>query len=53
LSENSAPLHDAITNLSTFAEGLARNTPKLDGLVAGLERMTGATPPPRKVVYDL
>jgi len=53
LSENSGPLHDAIDNLSTFTGGLARNTPKLDGIVAGLERMTGATTPPRKVIYDL
>ncbi len=53
LSENAAPLHDAIANLSTFTEGLAHNTPKLDGIVAGLERMTGATTPPRKIVYDL
>jgi phospholipid/cholesterol/gamma-HCH transport system substrate-binding protein len=53
LSENAAPLHDAITNLSTFTAGLSRNTPKLDGIVAGLERMTGATPPPRKIIYDL
>jgi len=53
LSENSAPLHDAINNLSTFTEGLARNTPKLDGIVAGLERMTGSATPPRKIVYDL
>lgn len=53
LSENAAPLHDAISNLSTFTNGLARNTPKLDGIVAGLERMTGGTAPPRKVTYDL
>jgi phospholipid/cholesterol/gamma-HCH transport system substrate-binding protein len=53
LAENAAPLHDAITNLSTFTEGLARNSPKLDGIVAGLERMTGAATPPRKIVYDL
>jgi len=53
LSENAAPLHDAINNLSTFSEGLARNTPKLDGIVAGLERMAGATTPPRKINYDL
>jgi phospholipid/cholesterol/gamma-HCH transport system substrate-binding protein len=53
LSENAAPLHDAITNLSTFTDGLARNTPRLDGIVAGLERMTGAATPPRKVSYDL
>jgi phospholipid/cholesterol/gamma-HCH transport system substrate-binding protein len=53
LSENAAPLHEAITNLSTFTDGLARNTPKLDGIVAGLERMTGSATPPRKVIYDL
>jgi phospholipid/cholesterol/gamma-HCH transport system substrate-binding protein len=53
LSDNAAPLHDAITNLSTFTEGLARNTPKLDGIVSGLEKMTGATSPPRKIIYDL
>jgi phospholipid/cholesterol/gamma-HCH transport system substrate-binding protein len=41
LSENAAPLHDAITNLSTFTAGLARNTPKLDGIVAGLETDDG------------
>jgi phospholipid/cholesterol/gamma-HCH transport system substrate-binding protein len=53
LSDNAAPLHDAIGNIGTFAEALARNSSKLDGIVAGLQRMTGATPPPRKVIYDL
>ncbi len=53
LSDNAAPLHETIGNLDTFAEALARNSSKLDGIVAGLERMTGATPPPRKVIHDL
>ncbi len=53
LSDNAAPLHDAITNIGTFAEALSRNSPRLDGIVAGLERMSGATSPPRKVIYDL
>ena len=53
LSDNSEALHDAIANLNTFTGGLARNTPKLDGIVAGLEKMTGAIEPPRKIVYDL
>jgi len=53
LGENAAPLHGAIVNLGTFADGLARNTPKLDGIVAGLERMTGGGTPPRKITYDL
>ncbi|ANW02151.1 ABC-type transport auxiliary lipoprotein family protein [Bradyrhizobium icense] len=53
LSENSGALKDTITNLKVFSEGLARNTGKLDGIVAGLERMTGATAPPPKITYDL
>jgi phospholipid/cholesterol/gamma-HCH transport system substrate-binding protein len=54
LSENAAPLKSAIGNLQIFAEGLARNTPKLDGIVAGVQRMTGADQPVvTKVVYDL
>jgi phospholipid/cholesterol/gamma-HCH transport system substrate-binding protein len=53
LSDNAAPLHDAIGNIGTFSEALARNSSKLDGIVAGLERMTGATAPPRKIIYDL
>jgi len=53
LSENATPLHDAIGNIGTFAEALARNSSRLDGIVTGLERMTGAVPPPRKIVYDL
>ena len=53
LSENAAPLHDAIGNIGTFAQALARNSSRLDGIVAGLERMTGAATPQRKVIYDL
>src|SRR5437773_822253 len=46
-------LKDTIANFKVFSEGLARNTGKLDGIVVGLERMTGATPPPPKITYDL
>jgi phospholipid/cholesterol/gamma-HCH transport system substrate-binding protein len=53
LSENSGALKDTIANFKVFSEGLARNTGKLDGIVAGLERMTGATAPPPKITYDL
>ena len=53
LSENSEALKDTITNFKVFSEGLARNTGKLDGIVAGLERMTGVTSPPPKITYDL
>jgi phospholipid/cholesterol/gamma-HCH transport system substrate-binding protein len=53
LSENAVPIKETIANLQVFSEGLARNTGKLDGIVAGLERMTGATTPPPKITYDL
>ena len=41
LAENSEPLQGMIANFRTFSDGLARNTGKLDGIVAGLERMPG------------
>ncbi|MGE9008591.1 ABC-type transport auxiliary lipoprotein family protein [Leptospira interrogans] len=53
LTENSGALKDTIANFKVFSEGLARNTGKLDGIVAGLERMTGVTTPPAKITYDL
>jgi phospholipid/cholesterol/gamma-HCH transport system substrate-binding protein len=53
LSENSGALKDTIGNFKVFSEGLARNTGKLDGIVAGLEKMTGVTAPPAKITYDL
>ena len=53
LAENSGALKDTIANFKIFSEGLARNTGKLDGIVAGLERMTGVTAPPPKITYDL
>ena len=53
LAENSEALKDTIGNFKVFSEGLARNTGKLDGIVAGLERMTGVTAPPAKITYDL
>jgi phospholipid/cholesterol/gamma-HCH transport system substrate-binding protein len=53
LAENSEPLKDTIANFKVFSEGLARNTGKLDSIVAGLERMTGASTPPPKAVYNL
>jgi len=53
LAENAEPLKDTIANLKTFSDGLARNTGKLDGIVAGLEKLTGAGTPAQKVTYDL
>jgi phospholipid/cholesterol/gamma-HCH transport system substrate-binding protein len=53
LSENSEPLKKTIANLQTFTDGLARNTSKLDSIVAGLEKMTGGGTPAQKITYDL
>ena len=53
LAENAEPLKATIAGLRVFADGLARNTGKLDGIVAGLERMTGGGAAAAKVTYDL
>lgn len=53
LSENSAPLKDTIANFRTFSEALARNSGKLDNIVAGIEKMTGGGTPAQKATYDL
>ncbi|HLX15639.1 MAG TPA: MlaD family protein [Bradyrhizobium sp.] len=53
LSENSEPLKDTIANFKVFSEGLARNTGKLDSIVAGIEKMTGGGTPAQKLTYNL
>jgi len=42
LNENAAPLHETITNIQTFSAALARNADRVDGILAGIERLTGA-----------
>ncbi len=54
LSENSDSLHSAIKNIDTFSAALARNSDKVDGILAGLERMTGGSTNPAEIpTYDL
>jgi phospholipid/cholesterol/gamma-HCH transport system substrate-binding protein len=53
LAENAEPLKSTIANLQVFSEGLARNTGKLDSIVAGLEKMMGGGTPAQKMTYDL
>ncbi|QBR70843.1 hypothetical protein CU048_05655 [Beijerinckiaceae bacterium] len=45
VSENSDTLHDAITNLDTFSAALSRNSNRIDGIVAGLEKTFGGSEP--------
>ena len=54
LVENAQPLRSLLANIDTFAGALARNSDKVDGIVAGLERMTGgATAKARSNTFNL
>jgi phospholipid/cholesterol/gamma-HCH transport system substrate-binding protein len=54
LQQNSESLHSAIENIDTFSDALARNSDKVDGILAGLERMTGGSSnPAQQPIYDL
>jgi phospholipid/cholesterol/gamma-HCH transport system substrate-binding protein len=53
-TENAEALHSAIGNIDTFAAALARNADKVDGILAGIERMTGGGTSQADIpVYDL
>ena len=41
LTANADPLHSTLSNLQVFSDALARNSSHVDGILAGLERMTG------------
>jgi phospholipid/cholesterol/gamma-HCH transport system substrate-binding protein len=41
ISDNSATLHSAIANLDTFSQALARNSSRIDSVLAGVETLTG------------
>jgi phospholipid/cholesterol/gamma-HCH transport system substrate-binding protein len=41
LEENQKPLNEAISNIEVFTDALARNADKIDGILSGIERMTG------------
>jgi phospholipid/cholesterol/gamma-HCH transport system substrate-binding protein len=41
LEENAEPLRNAINNIEVFTDALARNADKVDGILAGIERLTG------------
>ncbi len=52
VADNSDSLHATIENIKTFSAALARNSDRVDGLIAGLERITGAPAKPPSG-YDL
>jgi phospholipid/cholesterol/gamma-HCH transport system substrate-binding protein len=54
LTDNAQPMRGVIANLGTFSAVLARNSGRVDSILAGLERMTGGgAPKPPPVSYDL
>ena len=54
LSDNADNLHSAIANFNTFTDVLARNSDRIEGLLGGLERMTGGGASKSTVpVYDV
>ncbi len=53
MSDNAEPLHNVIANIDTFATALARNSGRVDSILAGLERMTGGDKPAAPRMFDL
>ncbi|MGE0766488.1 MAG: ABC-type transport auxiliary lipoprotein family protein [Hyphomicrobiaceae bacterium] len=53
VSENQEPLRNAIASIDKFSAALARNSDKVDGILAGLERLTGGGAKPVVRIYDL
>lgn len=54
LSDNAEPLRSVIANFKTFSDALARNSDRVDSVIAGLERMTGGATAKSKIpVYTL
>jgi phospholipid/cholesterol/gamma-HCH transport system substrate-binding protein len=53
LADNSKDLHTAIGGFSTFADMLGRNSKRLEGIIGGLEKLTGGGEKKPVAVYDL
>jgi phospholipid/cholesterol/gamma-HCH transport system substrate-binding protein len=53
LTDNADNLHSAIANFNTFTDVLARNSDRIDGLLGGLERLTGGGAKPNVPTYDV
>jgi phospholipid/cholesterol/gamma-HCH transport system substrate-binding protein len=54
LSDNSESIKSTIDNLKTFSGALARNSNRVDAIMAGLEHLAGGGPAEKpKAIYDL
>ncbi len=53
IADNAANLKSAVANIDTFTGALARNSDKVDTILAGLERFAGGGKKPVTRIYDL
>ncbi len=53
ITDNAKPLHTAITGISTFADMLGRNSKRIEGMISGLEKLTGGGAEKPAAVFDL
>lgn len=53
LAENAEPVNDSIKNIRSFTDVLARNSERIDGILAGLERMTGGGAAAKLTTFEL
>jgi len=53
LADNSTALHDTIANVDNFAGALSRNSNRVDGILQGLERLTGGKTEAPPTNFDL
>jgi phospholipid/cholesterol/gamma-HCH transport system substrate-binding protein len=53
VDDNADPLHSALGNISQFSDALARNSGRVDTILAGLEKLTGGGAKPAPKVHDL
>lgn len=53
VADNAEPLRNTMANLSKFSDALGRNSDRVDGIVSGIERMTGGGAKATNLVFDL
>ena len=53
LAENSEGMKKTVAGLSAFSDALGRNSDRVDGIIAGLERMTAGSNTSSGALYDL
>jgi phospholipid/cholesterol/gamma-HCH transport system substrate-binding protein len=53
LDESTSPIRSTLDNVKSFTDALARNSDRVDGIMAGLERMTGGAGKTKGPTYDL